>query len=236
MSTAGPSSRPAAATIAPRWSPLHFGLLMLAFSAGATDAFAFLSLGGIFTGMMTGNMILIGMFTRTEYVHVLVGAVTAVVFFALGAYVGFRLLTPRAGLTDRPGSMVSRALIPSLAAQLVGAVLWIAAPKWAAQDFAVVAVLAIALSLQTVAAKKASDVMGITTTYVTGTLTTMMQDLVESGGKGNLLRALSVLSLPVGAACATALIVVAPWSALLLPLAVSAGATAVIHRAMTARR
>lgn len=39
-------------------------LLFLSFGAGATDAFAFLALGGIFTANMTGNLVLVGLVGR----------------------------------------------------------------------------------------------------------------------------------------------------------------------------
>lgn len=214
--------------------PLHLGLLLLAFSSGAMDAFAFLSLGGIFTGMMTGNLILVGMFSRPEFLHTLIGAATAIVFFAAGAFVGFRSTRVVAGAAAQPTVLVLRVLGPSLAAQLAATVVWGLLPSPAPEiaQYGIVALLAVALSLQTVAAKKASDIMGVTTTYVTGTLTTTMQELAESGGRGNMLRILTVVSLPVGAVCATALLLLAPRFGLLLPLAVSAIATLTISRSM----
>jgi uncharacterized membrane protein YoaK (UPF0700 family) len=206
---------------------VHAGLLLLAFSSGATDAFAFLSLGGIFTGMMTGNLILIGMFTRPEFIHTLIGAATAITFFASGAFIGFRL-----SKRIEPGSITTRLLVPSTAVQVVATALWISVPQppGHTEQYIIVALLAVALSLQTVAAKKASDVTGITTTYVTGTLTTTMQELAESRGRGNLLRLLTVFSLPLGAVCATALVAAAWWAAPLLPLLGSVGATIFLHR------
>lgn len=213
--------------------PIHIGLVLLAFSSGAMDAFAFLSLGGIFTGMMTGNLILMGMFTRPEYLQVLVGALVAVVFFAIGAFSGFRMTrTPTSGSAP---SVTRRVLLPSLAAQVVASVLWITLPATddPLKNFVIVALLAIALSLQTVAAKKASDVDGITTTYVTGTLTTTMQEFAENKGKGNLIRIFTVVALPVGAVCSTALVAGASWSAPLLPLVGSAVAAVFLHRTVS---
>jgi len=213
--------------------PIHIGLVLLAFSSGAMDAFAFLSLGGIFTGMMTGNLILMGMFTRPEYLQVLIGALVAVAFFAIGAFAGFRMT--RTPTTGAGPSVTRRLLLPSLIAQAVATVLWIAIPSPAGriEQYVIVALLAIALSLQTVAAKRASDVDGITTTYVTGTITTTMQELAENKGKGNLIRIFTVVALPIGAVCSTALVASAPWSAPLLPLVGSGLAAIFLHRTVT---
>ena len=51
---------------------------MLSFGAGATDAFAFLALGGIFTANMTGNLVLVGLVGRDDYLASLVGAAIAI--------------------------------------------------------------------------------------------------------------------------------------------------------------
>ncbi|MFG6501888.1 YoaK family protein [Microbacterium sp. P05] len=229
--SSAPSSAPQAH---PREKVVHTALVLLAFSAGATDAFAFLALGGIFTGMMTGNLVLSGIFTRPEYWHTVVGAATAVLSFAGGAYFGFRMFGTGGAVTPTPASVARRLLLPSIVAQALGAVVWALTPAPAGllPQCIIVALLAIALSLQTVAAKMVSDVTGITTTYVTGTITTTMQQLADRKVGGTLIRILTLLTLPLGAICATALLTNLPWSAPLLPLACSAIAALLLHRAL----
>src|SRR5262245_60051139 len=68
--------------------------VVLSFAAGATDAFAFLQLGRILTANMTGNLILVGLYQRPNYTTTLIGALVAVVVFALVTYLGFRLADP----------------------------------------------------------------------------------------------------------------------------------------------
>ncbi|MCS5720187.1 DUF1275 family protein [Herbiconiux sp. CPCC 205763] len=187
-------------------SRVHAALLLLSFSAGAADAFAFLALGGIFTANMTGNLILTGMFTRPEFALTLLAALVAIVFFVGVLYAAFRLTaTPTTIAVTRP-RVVRRLVLPSMALQSAVVVIWALRPDSTAvfERCVVIALSASALALQTVAAKKLSDVDGVTTTYVTGTLTATMQAVAERHESGQLIRVLSVIALPVGAVAGTA--------------------------------
>jgi uncharacterized membrane protein YoaK (UPF0700 family) len=190
----------------------HIALILLSFSAGAADAFAFLALGGIFTANMTGNLILAGMFSRPDFWSTLAASLTAIVAFAGVLFAAFRLT--RSGSPVARRSLLRRLIVPSIALQSVVVAVWIALPGTIGmpERFTVIALSAASLALQTVGAKKLSDVDGITTTYVTGTLTTTMQDLAEHRTGGQLVRLLSVIALPLGAVCATAALVLAPSS------------------------
>ncbi|MDQ2697345.1 MAG: DUF1275 domain-containing protein [Actinomycetota bacterium] len=68
--------------------------IVLSFAAGATDAFAFLQLGGIFTANMTGNMVLMGLVQRPDYLGTLFGGSVAIAAFAVGVYVALRIARP----------------------------------------------------------------------------------------------------------------------------------------------
>ena len=83
---------------------------MLAFAAGATDAFAFLLLGGVFTANMTGNLVLAGLTERPGYATMIVCVIIAILAFAVGLFAAFRAAPP--------GS-ASRRLVVVLAAGLV---------------------------------------------------------------------------------------------------------------------
>lgn len=213
---------------------LHAALVMLSFAAGAADAFAFLALSGTFTANMTGNLVLAAMFTRPGYPQTVLCAVVAVAAFALVLYLGFRHSRQPAGASDHR-RLVLRLLLPSSAAQGVVVVVWLAAgasPPVAVQCV-VIALSAGALALQTVAAKRLSDTDGITTTYVTGSLTTTMQDLAERRDAGQLLRLLSIAALPLGAVAATAVMHVATGAG---PLVAFVVATAAAIVALSATR
>jgi uncharacterized membrane protein YoaK (UPF0700 family) len=195
-----------------RVTRIHVALILLSFSAGAADAFAFLALGGIFTANMTGNLILAGMFSRPGYLLTLSGSLVALVAFVGVLYAAFRLTMSTAGDTRR--HVLVRLVLPSVIAQTVVVAVWFVLPGTGGvpERLVAIALSAAALALQTVGAKKLSDIDGITTTYVTGTLTTTMQAFAERRAGGQLIRLSSVIALPIGAVCATAALVLAPSS------------------------
>jgi len=129
-------------------------------------------------------------------------------------YAAFRLTAAAGGgAAVQPKHVRRRLVIPSVVIQALVVVAWILAPGTAgpAEQCGVLALSAAALALQTVAAKKLSDVAGVTTTYVTGTLTTTMEALAERTATGQRVRVLSILALPAGAVTATAALMVQPW-------------------------
>lgn len=221
----------------PHTRRLHLMLLLLSFGAGAADAFAFLALNGTFTANMTGNLVLAALFTRPGFGTTLLCALVAIAVFGAVLYTGFRATrAPAQAATPTPGSpalrpIVTRLLLPSLVAQLAVVVLWMLGG--AGDDVllllkcVVIALSAASLALQTVAAKKLSDTSGVTTTYVTGTLTTTMQALAERSDRGQRFRALSILALPAGALAAAALYQAAPPAGPVLALLMTVAATVV---------
>jgi len=216
-----------------RMRRLHVALVLLSFGAGAADAFAFLALSGTFTANMTGNLVLAAMFTRPAYLTTLLCALVAIAAFALVLYSGFRW-TKNAGSAAASKRMsIRQLLVPSLLAQAVVVVLWLVVWQHLPLpvEFVVIALSAGALALQTVAAKKLTDIDGITTTYVTGTLTTTMQALAERSDRGQGIRVLSILALPAGAVACTALLHLVPWAGPVLPFVITGVATAIAFAA-----
>jgi uncharacterized membrane protein YoaK (UPF0700 family) len=211
----------------PRGRTVHVGLLLLSFGSGAADAFAFLALGGIFTANMTGNLILSGMFSRPEFLHTFIGSVTAILAFAAFLYLGFRLTSAQAPVAGSPRATTwTHLLIGSIVLQTLVVVIWVCG--WATApsvQILAVAVASAALALQTVAARRLSDRSGVTTTYVTGTLTSTMQSLAERSSSGQFIRVLSILMLPLGAVCETVVIASADWAGPMLPWVVAIAAT-----------
>ncbi|MDO9395912.1 MAG: DUF1275 family protein, partial [Herbiconiux sp.] len=208
---------------------LHLTLVLLSFAAGAADAFAFLALNGTFTANMTGNLVLAALFSRPNFGTTLVCALVAIVAFAAVLYGAFRMSRTVPSTIEGHRRLSRLLLVPSVVAQVVVALLWITVAGLGKGPLvatcAVIAASAGALALQTVAAKKASDIDGVTTTYVTGTLTSTMQALAERNGRGQGVRVLSILALPAGALAGTALYQAAPAAGPLLALGVTAVAT-----------
>jgi uncharacterized membrane protein YoaK (UPF0700 family) len=209
---------------------LTVALVILSFGAGATDAFAFLLLGGIFTANMTGNLILVGLVQRPDYLATLLGATVAIVVFVAALLIAFRLTVRRSGDDAHdPHPRVLAVLAIAAAAQTLVLVLWVVLGGQAAlaPQVVLVAVSATAMATQTVVSKRISSMSGVTTTYVTGTLTSVMQDIAEGKPGERGVRILSVLALVAGAFAGALSIVVAPtfgpvvpWVSLLVALGI----------------
>jgi uncharacterized membrane protein YoaK (UPF0700 family) len=189
-------------------------LPLLSFGAGAADAFAFTALGGIFTANMTGNAVLATMFGRTGYAAVLTGALIAIGGFFLALLVGFRL-TREAGST----SPSLAALRLSAACLMVVAALWWFAPHSAVALGCALAASAAGMALQTVAARRDGLAHSATTTYLTGTLTDLVEDIADGTARWVSWRWLPLVALPLGAASAVSLGMIWPTAPPLLPLA-----------------
>jgi uncharacterized membrane protein YoaK (UPF0700 family) len=189
----------------PQSRVLVSGLVALSFGAGATDAFAFLCLSGIFSANMTGNLVLIGLFQRPGYLQTLVGASAAVVAFAAAAYFCFRLVQASAG--------VAAGLAMSVAAQMLVLGGWSAVAGHPAPWLQVVLVMlsSVAMGAQTAVSRTVAP--PLTTTYVTGTLISVLEDAAKGRG-GKTLRLVTIAALVAGAFAGAALI---GWLKLLGP-------------------
>jgi uncharacterized membrane protein YoaK (UPF0700 family) len=210
---------------------VRVALVLLALASGAADAFAFLLLGGIFTANMTGNLVLAGMFTRPGWPATLAGAVTAVVVFAGATFSAFRFSPGPSSGTRYPPRAVGALAAAALVAQSALVVVWsvvggaaVALPT----ACLLVALSAAALGVQTVLAKRLSGASGLTTTFVTGTLTSLMEGLADRRRGARVLQLAVVLALVTGAVAGTALVRAAPAVAPLLSAVLVAGATAVL--------
>lgn len=202
-------------------------LPLLSFCAGATDAFAFLALNGIFTANMTGNLVLAAMFGRPAFPQVVTGASIALIAFGAAAALGFRLTRANGsfGTGSRP---ILLPLALSTACHMAVVMAWGLACHHPWLLFGAIALSAAAMALQTVAARRDRIDHGPTTTYVTGTLIDVLQDTLDGVDRRNGRRLLTLAALPVGVACATALHWNAPVAMPLLPLCASALSLAIL--------
>lgn len=187
-------------------------VVLLAALSGATDAIGLIALGGAFTSVMTGNMVLVGMAAGTGDASALGLTAAAIGGYMAGVYVGARAAgEPQPGQGPWPRG-VSRALVVELAAIAVFAAAWWSlgsAPPdaWFAP---LIAVNSLALGVQSSAILR-FGVSGLSTTYMTGTLTTMITRLAARHPLTSL-RTSGVLlaALIAGAAAAGLLVEVAP--------------------------
>ena len=158
-------------------------MVLLAINSGATDAIAFLCLGGAFTSVMTGNMVLLGLSAAQLDLSLAIHAGAAIIYFVAGCAVGTRI----AG-SSRPDDpvwprSVTVALQIQFVAMTVYAVVWELTsgnPSGGVQvGLLLINAMASGMQSSTVAR---FGVSGLSTTYLTGTLTTLAMNIASGRG------------------------------------------------------
>lgn len=201
----------------------------LAAAAGGTDVAAFTRLGGVFTSVMTGNLTLLGLAAATTSAQLAAHIGVAVGGYATGVALGSRV----GRLTGR-----RRALWPPSATAILGietiAFLGITA-GWEASHSApagnlqliLLAVATAAMGLQTRAMRDLR--IPLSTTYLTGTLTTVVASLTTGRREEGIRLGGAVLVAHVlGAAAAGGLILAAPALVPVVPAVLLAGVVAAV--------
>ncbi|WP_203713942.1 DUF1275 family protein [Asanoa siamensis] len=180
--------------------------LSLAACAGAVDLIAIVGLGGAFASVVTGNLVTVGLGIGSTSDHAFAAPAVAVGAYAAG--VALALWVPR---FRWPGHLlVELALLGALTGG------WIATDGEPGRTnrLLLLAAGSLAMGLQSVVARWLHE----STTYLTGTLTGAVHDLV-TGKRGQRAAAVGQLAaLTAGATVAAALLVAARWSVPLLAL------------------
>lgn len=186
----------------------HGLVVLLTVTAGATDAIGFLALGGAFTSVMTGNLVLFGISAADGDGTLARHIVTAVLCYIGGCVLGARLAgtaVPGQAVWPRP---VTRALAVEFLIFLAFAIGWWAAgsaPTGGVQ-LLLLAANAVALGVQGSSVQR-FGVSGLSTTYMTGTLTTVIARLSAGGRLREVSGSVQILgSLVVGAVAAAVLV------------------------------
>jgi uncharacterized membrane protein YoaK (UPF0700 family) len=153
-------------------------LLALTWTAGSVDAISYLGLGHVFTAMMTGNTVLLGLALAQGEVWAVLRSIIALVGFAAGAAVS-ALVVERGGEREVWPPAVTRALALEGAVLLLFSVVWaLSGPGRGEGTVRILIVLSGgAMGIQAAAVRRLG-VPGIATTYITGTLTSLMVDVV----------------------------------------------------------
>jgi uncharacterized membrane protein YoaK (UPF0700 family) len=197
--------------------------LVLSFAAGATDAFAFLQLGGVFTANMTGNFVLAGLTSRPDFAEVLLGASVAVLLFSVGTFLAFRFTRPvpttDLSTPEAPQRRLVLVLGGAVVAQSCVLLGWIVSSDHRTMPVvcALIALSTLAMAGQTAVARRIER-SGVTTTFVTGTLTSLMQSLADGVHDHHLIRIGAIVLLVAGALCGSLLTGVDPVFGAALPL------------------
>lgn len=203
-------------------------LVLLSFATGVADAFAFLVFHGIFSANMTGNLILVALFDRQDYGVRLASAGVGLFSFSLALFVGFSLTTrrrrePDAGLEILTAAVLSQGLV---------AVAWVSSARrpGLTPDLAILALACAASAFQTVAARRIGADRSISTTFATGTLAGLIQDVVDGVRGERWVRLLLVAALPAGAGLGAATMAAAPLLTPALPALLGLVALCLLRR------
>jgi uncharacterized membrane protein YoaK (UPF0700 family) len=215
---------------------------LLAFTSGGVDVVTLMVLGGTFTSVVTGNLIIVGRAIGTSSLSLAVHVIIAVAGYVAGVAAGSRLrqafggrAAQAPGTAQEPGTAqaAGRAkpespwpwpatLVLAVECVLLAAVnvAWIgygAAPPAAATDL-LLAAAGVALGMQGAAARAIKG--NPSTTYMTGALTALVEALSTGRRRdADASAALGLFALVAGAACGAVLVQHARTAALLPPLA-----------------
>lgn len=186
---------------------LHLTLMLaLTFSTGVVDAVGYLGLDRVFTGNMTGNIVILGMALTGADDLPIVGPILALVGFVLGAVLAGRFLrTAEKGWTRR-----ATWLLAVVAGLIVGAlipVLAVSAPYPTAAMLTITGILGTAMGMQAGVARHLG-VADVTTVVVTSTLVGLGFDswLGRRNGQKWLRRLLAIVLIALGALAGAALL------------------------------
>jgi uncharacterized membrane protein YoaK (UPF0700 family) len=153
-------------------------LLILTWAAGSVDAISYLGLGHVFTAMMTGNTVLLGLALAQGEIFAALRSIVALIGFGAGAAAG-AMIVERDDEESRWPRTVTKALVLEAVFLAAFALTWGfgGSARGAAAVHLSIVLLSLAMGIQAAAVRRLG-VPGIATTYITGTMTSLMVDLV----------------------------------------------------------
>jgi uncharacterized membrane protein YoaK (UPF0700 family) len=194
---------------------------VLTLATGATDAIGFISLGGVFTSVMTGNMVLLGVSAGRGDGALALHTGAAFVGYIAGSWLGARIAGHAVASQPVWPSSISTALVAELTLLAVFGIWWEVAgghPSGHA-TYALIAVNAVALGIQSGAVIR-FGVNGLSTTYLTGTLTHVVASFTRRQLSVSI-RSVAILAALVGGAGLGAVLTVeVPRAAPAVPIGV----------------
>ncbi|MFJ5881768.1 YoaK family protein [Kitasatospora cineracea] len=163
--------------------PLVLALYGLTVVSGLIDAVSYLGLGHVFAANMTGNVVVVGFALAGAPGFSVLGSITSLAAFLLGAALGGRLTAGRL----RP------ALVAETVLHLAAAAVVFAAGTGGSVQYSVIALLALAMGLRN-ATVRSLGVPDLTTTVLTMTLTGLAAEPRSPRRRRRLLAALAMLA------------------------------------------
>jgi uncharacterized membrane protein YoaK (UPF0700 family) len=205
-------------------------LVLLTLTTGAVDASCFLHLGNVFSSVITGNLVLLGVAAATQSSSLAIHGGTALAGYSVGVLIGAPIATRRASSGETWPLSVTVTLAAEfcvLAAFSAGWELTGGRPGSTA-ELLLIAALAVAMGIQSAAIR---ELGGMSTTYLTGTLTAVVAELATRDRKPGLARSIGVLAAIVSGAAAGGL--VAEHAPAWLPAVILAPLAAVVAASVT---
>lgn len=197
----------------PRWTAVLLALLTAC--AGGVDLLSVVVLGGVFSGVVTGDLIHVGHGLGTAAWGAAGTAAAAVAGFGVGVGIWARMVAPPEGGPARRVTGALFAEVAVLAAFTAGWVLVAGRPGSAPVQISLLVTSAVAMGGQSALART----LGGPTTYLTGTFTAAMAALATGGPASAVLNPLvRPVCLLLGAVAATLVLGTLPWAAALVPL------------------
>ncbi|WAC65685.1 YoaK family protein [Agrococcus sp. SL85] len=216
-------------------------MLLLTASTGIVDAVGFLGLDRVFTGNMTGNVVLLGMgLSGTTDLPVL-GPVVALAAFVVGAAIGGRAVRGRAAAWSDAVTIAIGAVALSLAATAAWMLVAPPSPMAGAAPSPVLtgatAILGLIMGVQAAVARHVR-VADLTTVVVTSTLTGVAADSWIGARLPQpwLRRLLAIGTIGVGALAGALLLALGLWAAIAAAAAVTGSAALWGHLLLRAER
>ena len=175
-------------------------MLVLTFTTGINDAVGYLGLDKVFTGNMTGNVVILGMALIGGSGLPVLGPALALAGFMIGAALGGRVLRSQQRRWT-VGTTVLFASVAVIMAALATALFIVGQHPDTTVMITVTTVAATAMGMQAAAARVVA-VKDVTTVVVTSTITGLAADSIFGSGKGSGTgrRIAAVVALVIGAA------------------------------------
>ena len=157
-------------------------MLALTFSTGVIDAVGYLGLDRVFTGNMTGNVVILGMAIAGADGLPIAGPAVALVSFMAGAAIGGRVLKPvAAGWSTRSTALFS--VVGALMTGIAITLFVVGNRPERPVELVVTSLLAVAMGIQAATARHLA-VKDITTVVVTSLITGLAADSRIGAGIG----------------------------------------------------
>jgi uncharacterized membrane protein YoaK (UPF0700 family) len=152
-------------------------LLLLTLAAASVDAISYFGLGHVFTAMMTGNTVLLGLALAQGEALAALRSILALIGFSIGVFAGAIVVERESEPTEWPAAVTTALAFETLVLAIFVATSTLFDSTRAVIIYLLIILSAFAMGIQSAAVRRLG-VPGIATTYITGTLTSLMVDLL----------------------------------------------------------